>query len=1127
MAFEAVGRYELLSKLATGGMAEVFLARQTGLQGFEKLVVVKRILPHFANNEEFVTMFVDEARTAAELSHPNVVSTFDIGQDKGAWFIAMEYLHGQDLSHLLKRAQQRGERFPIELSLRIIIDGAAGLNHAHQKKDKQGQPLNIVHRDVSPQNLFVTYDGVTKLLDFGIARAARRSSRTEAGVVKGKYGYLSPEQLDGKELDPRSDEFALGIVLWELLTQRRLFNKPSDAEVLRAVMECNIPRPSTVAPDVPAELEDVVLKALEKDPARRYKDCGEFGAALEELVERRRLNASATKLGRTLKQMFAEHAASPPGEAPPAMPKPPEQEDTRANRLSKDTRSVKRRPSAPRAKPARGADRFLAEIKSLLGPGAEIEDRPPNNVVLPHGPYIGRQEDLKQLSALFEKGAQLVTVTGLGGMGKTRISIELASRWLERKVPGGVWFVDLSDARTLDDIVKAFARTLDIDGIYESEEETVTRAGRTLAARGDTFVVLDNFEQLVPLAKDTVARWLAAAPLAKFLVTSREALRVNGEKVHQLQPLALPPQGAEAVKSEAVQLFFARLERLNIVPPTDGADLACIAEVTRRLDGVPLAIELAASRMATLRPRELLDRLSERFALLGGREEGPRGRHATLWNAIDWSYQLLSAAEQAAFAQLSVFRGGFTLEAAEGVLAVKELAGSAPVFELVEGLHRKSLLRAFVAPEQKDAVRLGMYESIQQFAQEKAEQSGEVSATRDRHAAFYLDLGEKWAEEVHGHEGADRLAWLSTERENLLEVYERAVAVLPPTGASATRALRALHALDPLLARRGPFSSHHALLDSALQLAQGVKLEKAYLAQALQALGNLHRRRGKLAESFEVLERAVKEVRAANDEPLEGRVLSDLALIEYVHGDLGSAAASMQRALELNRGAHDTAGEIQTLSSLAILHVARRELGEALAACDEALTMARAHGDAVNEARVLGTMGTLYLEDGRFELARAFFSEAVQRCREVGETRLRGYFLGKLGWALHELKQEPQALDHIEQALAALAEVGDLRHEGLFFGYRASLEALSGKLDPARVSLSAAQARLEAVKDPLLLTAQALRRLHLELLSRAASNKEAQMMLDDVRAPRGNRPARVNQNEEVRAAARLVESAMH
>ncbi len=560
--------------------------------------------------------------------------------------------------------------------------------------------------------------------------------------------------------------------------------------MLRAVIDCDVPRPSTLVPDVPAELEDVVLKALARDPARRYGDCGAFGAALEELVERRRVNASASRLSKLLKSLFAEHAATPPGQlaAGAEEAKPPDQPtraENRARTKTGETKAVRRR-RAKGVPPSREERDFLTEVKRFLGPGVEIEERPDTNVVLPSGTMVGREEDLRQVLAHFEGGARLVTVTGFGGLGKTRLSLELARRWLDKKVPGGVWFVDLSDARNKDDIIKSTARALDIDGIYESEEETVTRAGRTLASRGETYVVLDNFEQLVPLAADTVGQWLESAPLARFLVTSREALRLKGEKVHALKPLALPASGQPPEQAEAVRLFFARLERLGLVPPTAKAEVEAIAEVTRRLDGLPLAIELAASRMATLRPRELLDRLSERFSLLGGREEGPKGRHATLWNAIDWSFQLLAPAEQAAFAQLSVFRGGFTLEAAEGVLKVKELAGSAPVFELVEALHRKSLLRAFVSPEQPGTVRLGMFESIHPFALEQAEASGQVAATRARHARYYLELGERWAEEVHGHGGAERLAWLSTERENLLEVYERAVATLPPTRDSVT-----------------------------------------------------------------------------------------------------------------------------------------------------------------------------------------------------------------------------------------------------------------------------------------------------------------------------------------------------
>ena len=212
-----LGRYEILRPLARGGMAELFLARATGIQGFEKLVVVKRILPEMARDTDYVEMFLEEARLAAGLHHSNIVQVYDIGEDEAAPFFAMEYLHGEDVRTLLRAAALRRARVPVEHALSIAIGVAAGLHHAHEKRDPDGRPLGIVHRDVSPHNVAVTFDGGVKLLDFGVAKTRRRASATRHGTLKGKLGYMSPEQCRGDELDRRSDVFAVAILLWELL----------------------------------------------------------------------------------------------------------------------------------------------------------------------------------------------------------------------------------------------------------------------------------------------------------------------------------------------------------------------------------------------------------------------------------------------------------------------------------------------------------------------------------------------------------------------------------------------------------------------------------------------------------------------------------------------------------------------------------------------------------------------------------------------------------------------------------------------------------------------------------------------------------------------------------------------
>ena len=278
-----VGRYTLLAKLATGGMAEIFLARQAGPKGFEKLVVVKKILDTYAEDPDFVAMFLDEARIAAQLNHPNIVQIFDLGEDQGAYYIAMEYLAGESVSMLARTCRKLNQPLPVAMSARLISVAAEALHYAHQKVDSSGKPLGIVHRDISPQNLFVTYEGALKVVDFGIAKAANKASHTQDGHIKGKLSYMSPEQARGEDVDPRSDVFALGIVLFELATGTRLFQFDDPIKTFSAVVgPALIPRAHERLPDLDPALDAIIAKALERDVHLRYASGAELHQALEQ-----------------------------------------------------------------------------------------------------------------------------------------------------------------------------------------------------------------------------------------------------------------------------------------------------------------------------------------------------------------------------------------------------------------------------------------------------------------------------------------------------------------------------------------------------------------------------------------------------------------------------------------------------------------------------------------------------------------------------------------------------------------------------------------------------------------------------------------------------------------------------
>lgn len=283
-AFESFGRYVLLKKVARGGMAEIILAKQLGLAGFEKLVVVKRILPEYAAQPEFRTMFLDEARLAASLTHPNVVQVYDLGAVDSSLYMAMEFVAGHDLLQIIRAARKVGKQLPLPVVLRIVCDACDGLHYAHTRTDLRGMPLRMVHRDVSPSNILVSYEGVAKLADFGIAKAASRVSKTEAGTVKGKFAYMAPEQITARDIDHRADLFSLGVVLYESLTLVRLFKRDTELAIMKVVLEGVVSPPSSVRPEIPRALDKIVERCLAKRPEDRFGTALEFRLSLQQVL---------------------------------------------------------------------------------------------------------------------------------------------------------------------------------------------------------------------------------------------------------------------------------------------------------------------------------------------------------------------------------------------------------------------------------------------------------------------------------------------------------------------------------------------------------------------------------------------------------------------------------------------------------------------------------------------------------------------------------------------------------------------------------------------------------------------------------------------------------------------------
>ncbi|MBN1208193.1 MAG: serine/threonine protein kinase [Myxococcaceae bacterium] len=297
------GKYILIRKLAEGGMAEIFLAKQIGAEGFERDVVIKCMLDHFSQSREFVSMFLDEARLAARLHHPNIVQITDLGVADSRYFICMEYLAGEDLDAVIAAAHYKGERIPVPLAARIILSALEGLEFAHNYQE-QGRPLELVHRDISPSNIFVTYQGTVKVLDFGIAKASSRMTQTQPGLLKGKWGYMSPEQARGEPIDARSDLFSLGITFHELLTARRVFEREHEIGVLLALMAQPIPAPSSVRPEIPPALDRIIAKALERRREDRYASAAEMRTDLEEFLRGTASAPGTSQLAQYMQGLF-------------------------------------------------------------------------------------------------------------------------------------------------------------------------------------------------------------------------------------------------------------------------------------------------------------------------------------------------------------------------------------------------------------------------------------------------------------------------------------------------------------------------------------------------------------------------------------------------------------------------------------------------------------------------------------------------------------------------------------------------------------------------------------------------------------------------------------------------------
>jgi predicted ATPase len=729
--------------------------------------------------------------------------------------------------------------------------------------------------------------------------------------------------------------------------------------------------------------------------------------------------------------------------------------------------------------------------------------------------FIGRRDDLDSLGLRFEQ-ARLVTVWATAGMGKTRLAMEYGARHVDA---GGTYvFCDLSEAQGVDGLLAALGAALEVVLERADTDEAIRQLSHAMAIRRRLLVVLDNFEQLVTSAAEVVEGLLVQAPRVRLLVTSRECLGLRGEVSHPLAPLGIPPAGCDVMSAEAVQLFVDRASVYLGTVALDEASAPLVADLVSRLEGIPLAIELAAARVDMLGLKGLLERLSERLDVLDPGDRVSDTRQATLRGAISWSWDLLDDIEQGALASTAVFQGGFTLAAAEAVMALADSGGD--TLSAVQSLCDKSLLRRRVSEE---TVRFYPYQSVQAFAGEMLTERGAREETRQRHTDYYLAVGSRWRDEVEGAGSTEGLALIASELDNLNAVFERAL--LDDQAIDA--ALVTLLAMLPVLTVRRPLPSQLALLDRSLVAAAAGSPSPALLSATLRARGNARRAQGKPERARGDLTRALElaEGRA------EGAVLADLGVLEQQHRHLDEAKALYSRALPILIEADAQRDEGRVLGNLGAVHHDLGEFDEAKRHYRRALGVFAEVGERRLEGIFLGNLGVLEVELEALAEARTHFRRGLALLKAVGDKRLVAITLGNMGTLSHTEGDLSHARRCHEEALALLREVGDLRSEGLCLGRLGAVVATVGDVDGALTHIDAGELLLERLGDSTGCAAVGLSRGFVDLAeaARARVRGDAEILRarfvavqGRIEAASAGSPSLVEQSDDARTAIKML-----
>ena len=906
-----LAQYKIISAIGSGGMGEVFLAEDRSLG---RKAALKFLSAQFASEREHLDRFFREARAASALNHPNICTIYEINETGETPFIAMEYIEGETVADIIHRRRRN-----VRQTLDIAIQIAGALAEAHENA--------IVHRDIKPANLIVNLRGQVKVLDFGLAKKTAldgdepaNQQVTHAGVILGTASYMSPEQARGLEVDNRSDIWSFGVCLYEMLTGNQPFTGETVTDTFAAILTREPDKPSKYFPEIPADLERIVLRTLKKAQASRYQSAYELMADLRNL--NKRLEVDDERSG-------------------PAVASTDEQTEEFAS-ASTDY-----------------------DIPRITDDDLSKANLRPNNLTATYSRIIGREDEIASISGLLlQDEVSLVTMTGIGGTGKTTLARAVAERMLV-DFDDGVFFIEMAAVTQSDVVASTIAQPL---GIKEEGGKPALEMLKNHLRDKQMLLVIDNFEQVVDAAHQ-IAELLTAADRLKILVTSREILHLKAETEFPVPPLDIPEAAAalpfEELKDNEAVLLFA--ERARIAKPLFSLtpqNIVDVVAICARLDGLPLAIELAAARVRILSPAAILSKLENRLNLLTGGARDLPERQQTMRGAVSWSYDLLSEFEKEVFRKLSVFSGGFRIESAEFVCGASD---GLEVLDAVTSLIDKSLL---IQKELSGGEsRFRMLEVVRDFATELSESNGEAEAVRLKHAEFYVALGETAEPFLQTAQSDLWLGRLEEEHDNL------------------RAAMRGCLANDPSMAIR--------------------------MAVAIRNFWLVH---GHLTEGFGWLKAASET--DFNPDPAQGfKLLNGLGLAARFSGDYETARLAYEDGLAAGQEAGDKHGIALSNRGLGLVAMQQDDFASARRYFDEGLSISRELDDKFGVAISLSFIGDLARTEGRNAEARPQFEEAVELFRALEKGPALADALNNLGAAVFGTGDSETAKLNFSEAL--------------------------------------------------------------------------------------------------------------